>query len=265
MNKKPALSRALQAAPGAGSEVAAAALNRRPPRQRPARLLAALLLAVAGAGVAGQTPPAGTADPLEGGWLERLQEKLDRTRSFRARFTQEYEPRAFSRRQTEGGTVVFLRPGRIRWDYEWPEPKLALCDGAQAWIYLPDEKRAEVEPLEALGDDAPAVQILLGRWRLRDRFRLEAVSRAQGEITLHLVPEPAVEAVKAVRIALVEADLTLRAVETEEAGGNLLRYRFEGWEDGVPVSEAVFRFEPPAGVEVAVGEGARPSSRSARP
>lgn len=205
--------------------------------------------------------PGAPAAEAEGGWLERLQRRLDGIRSFRARFVQEYEPRAFSRRQVEGGTVAFQRPGRMRWDYEWPEEKLALCDGERVWIYYPGEKRAEVERLAGLGEEAPAAQILLGRWRIAERFRLQAVARRDGEVTLHLEPAREMGGLRAVRLTVSEGDLTLRALEAEEEGGNILRYRFEGWREGEPLPDRLFWFEPPEGVSVAGEPGGGPAGR----
>jgi len=184
------------------------------------------------------------------GWLQRLQDRLDSLQSFRATFVQEYEPRAFSRRQRESGTVHFQKPGKMRWDYDFPETKLALSDGQRVWIYYPREHRADVELLARLGDSAPAVQILMGRWRLRERFRLQSLERHESEVTLNLVPREQEAAVRAVRITVREPDLALRVLEAEEPGGNLLRYRFEDWQEGIEISADLFRFTPPPGTRV---------------
>jgi outer membrane lipoprotein carrier protein len=200
-------------------------------------------------------PPAAPSE--EGNWLARVQARLDRIETFRARFTQEFEPRAFSRRQREGGAVEFRRPGKMRWDYEWPEPKLALSDGARAWVYYPEEKRAEVQRLADLGEEAPAVQLLLGRWRLPERFRLEGLARRAGEVTLHLRPDPPIAGIVALRVSVAEEGLALRGVEAEEPGGNLLRYRFEDWREGGVIADERFHFTPPPGVRV-TGEAGAP-------
>jgi outer membrane lipoprotein carrier protein len=205
-----------------------------------------------------EAPPAAApaAAAAQGDWLVRVQARLDRVESFRARFTQEFEPRAFSRRQSEGGVVEFRRPGRMRWEYEWPEPKLALSDGARAWVYYPEERRAEVQRLAELGEEAPAVQLLLGRWRLPERFRLEGLARRQGEVTLHLRPEPPMAGIAALRVSVADDRLDLRGVEVEEPGGNVLRYRFEEWLEGAAIPEERFRFTPPRGVKVEGQSGA---------
>jgi len=210
-----------------------------------AALLVCLWVA-GGAAAAAQEPLA--AAPLQppGGWLERLQKRLDGIRSFKARFTQEYEPRGFGRRQREGGTVLFRKPGKMRWEYEWPEKKLAVTDGRKAWVYYPDEKRLEVDALAEIEEGTPALQLLLGRWKLLERFRLDGISRREdAEVTLHLTPEPAIEVLHALRITLRESDLTLLGVEAEEPGGNLLRYRFEAWAEGAEWDEELFKFSTP--------------------
>ncbi len=138
----------------------------------------------------------------------------------------------------------------MRWDYDFPETKLALSDGQRVWIYYPREHRVDVELLARLGDSAPAVQILMGRWRLRERFRLQSLERHESEVTLNLVPREQEAAVRAVRITVRESDLALRVLEAEEPGGNLLRYRFEDWQEGIEISADLFRFTPPPGTRV---------------
>lgn len=220
--------------------------NREVPITRPQhdrRLLLVLSLLTLAAG-------SGSARGATEGWLQRLQDKLDSLQTFRATFVQEYEPRAFSRRQRESGTVHFQKPGKMRWEYEFPETKLALSDGQRVWIYYPQERRAEVGLLDQLGDSSPAVQILMGRWRLRERFRVQSLERKGSEVTLNLVPREQEAVVKAVRITVREPDLALTVLEAEEPGGNVLRYRFEDWQEGIETSADFFLFTPPPGTRV---------------
>ncbi|MCZ6778888.1 MAG: outer membrane lipoprotein carrier protein LolA [Acidobacteriota bacterium] len=213
----------------------------RPQHDRRLLLVLSLLTLAAGSG---------SARGATEGWLQRLQDKLDSLQTFRATFVQEYEPRAFSRRQRESGTVHFQKPGKMRWDYESPETKLALSDGQRVWIYYPQERRADVGLLDQLGDSSPAVQILMGRWRLRERFRVQSLERKGSEVTLNLVPREQEAAVKAVRITVREPDLALTVLEAEEPGGNVLRYRFEDWQEGIETSADFFLFTPPPGTRV---------------
>src|ERR1700739_282439 len=50
--------------------------------------------------------------------------------------------------RVEAGTAYFLRPGRMRWEYESPEKNLFLVDGKYVWFYAPDDHPARGVPGE---------------------------------------------------------------------------------------------------------------------
>ena len=58
-----------------------------------------------------------------------LQAWLDGTRDLEGRFEQRIVSGAFGAGSTEKGKLALLRPGRMRWDYESPEKKVALVNG----------------------------------------------------------------------------------------------------------------------------------------
>ena len=62
---------------------------------------------------------------------------------------------------TSHGTVVFAKPGKMRWAYDDPEPSLVVSDGHWLWIY--DPAHQEVQKLAGRrrlpvgsGDPVPA-------------------------------------------------------------------------------------------------------------
>ena len=55
--------------------------------------------------------------------------------SLRAGFTESYKGLGIER--TESGTLLMLKPGRMRWDYAQPAGKLFLIDGKYALVLRP--------------------------------------------------------------------------------------------------------------------------------
>src|SRR5260370_40504032 len=39
--------------------------------------------------------------------------------------------------RSEAGVAYFAKPGKMRWEYESPEPNLYLGDGKWSWFYVP--------------------------------------------------------------------------------------------------------------------------------
>src|SRR5271154_3329395 len=63
----------------------------------------------------------------------------------------------------ESGTVYFSRPGRMRWEYESPEPKLFLVDGTNVWFYVPADHTASRAKLKESSDWRTPVALLAGK------------------------------------------------------------------------------------------------------
>src|SRR3984885_14241254 len=66
----------------------------------------------------------------------------------------------------ESGTVYFSRPGRMRWEYESPEKKLFLVDGANACFYIPADHTASRAKMKESSDWRTPLSLLVGKANL---------------------------------------------------------------------------------------------------
>ena len=88
---------------------------------------------------AGSRNPAGknTATPI----LRRFEERYRDASSLAATFLERYQENGRVVR-VEAGEAYFLRPGKMRWDYEAPEKNTFLVDGKYVWFYSPSDHTA---------------------------------------------------------------------------------------------------------------------------
>src|SRR5271168_1938419 len=63
----------------------------------------------------------------------------------------------------ESGTVYFSHPGRMRWEYESPEPKLFLVDGTNVWFYVPADRTASRAKMKESSDWRTPIALLVGK------------------------------------------------------------------------------------------------------
>lgn len=147
------------------------------------------------------------------------------------------------------GTVVFAKPGRMRWSYEEPEPSLVVSDGETLWLY--DPTRAEVQRMEVSSGfvSGAAIQFLLGQGDMRRDFEVRAVDCGSDSAELELVPRADATYEK----LRVEAELPsgqLRRTTVFDLVGNVTEVEFEDVRTNQSPDPGVFRFDPPEGVEV---------------
>jgi outer membrane lipoprotein carrier protein len=182
--------------------------------------------------------------------------------------------------QVESGTVYFSRPGRMRWEYESPEAKLFVSDGKTVWFFVPADRTATRAPVKESSDWRTPLAWLTGKAKLSqlcDRIGISGTPPAQsGHVVLICIPRGSKPLPKSSPLAaaaqdgmldpapwydrvLLEVDPSsgeLADVRVLQPGGVELEFRFGQWQEGLPVEEAMFRFQPPPGVTVLDESGA---------
>ena len=182
---------------------------------------------------------------------QRVDDHYNRLRSLKAQFTESYEGMGIKR--TESGTLLLLKPGRMRWDYSSPAGKLFLLDGTNAWFYTQGDPQVQRLAAKQLDDLRSPLRFLLGHTKLEKELdNLTIAPAADGQFTLTGVPKGAEKRVSRVAVTAT-ADGAITGIEIEEIDGALTRFTFAGEEPNAPVTPGEFRFTPPAGVPVVDG------------
>ncbi len=171
--------------------------------------------------------------------------------SLRADFTETYQGPGINR--TESGTLWLKRPGKMRWDYRQPRPKVFISNGKDAWFYVPGERQARKMPVKKLDDLRSPLQYLLGKTKLEKEF--QGLSLAPDvpplnpdDTVLRGVPKGMNDRISQVLLEISPNKQIVRIV-IEEVDGSRTEFRFDNQRQNVEVSEQQFRFTPPPGVE----------------
>jgi outer membrane lipoprotein carrier protein len=211
-------------------------------------LPAVLALAQAAAPAA----PAPSADAeLARGVLRRVEEHHARTSDLVARFSQSYRSGMLGREVVERGVVSIKRPGRMRWEYKDPEPKLFVSDGKTFYFYVPADRQVIVS--EQDDERSLAARLLSGRGGLTDEFAASMEEPLEeGVMRVKLVPRHEQPDVQKAFVD-VEPSGRIRGILLEDVQGNRTRFRFESVRENTGVRDEQFRFVVPQGVEVIRG------------
>jgi outer membrane lipoprotein carrier protein len=179
---------------------------------------------------------------------QRVDRHYNQLHSLRAGFSESYE--GLGIRRTESGTMLLLKPGRMKWEYSQPAGKLFLLDGKYAWFYSRGDSQVQRIPANKLDDMRSPLRFLLGHTQLeRELNHLTLASAANGHFTLTGQPKGQEKRVRQLKL-IVTADGTILSLEVEETDGALTRFTFTGEQPNAPVPAGVFHFTPPAGVPV---------------
>lgn len=183
------------------------------------------------------------------------------TKSLAAIFFEKYSAGGANLR-AESGRVYFSKPGRMRWDYDSPEKKLFLVDGKNVWYYVPADHTASRTSIKESDDWRTPLALLAGKVKLErlcgslrlsdslDSTDPEQRPSQPGDSVLVCSPRKGDEDV--FRQLLLEVNDLGQSVRVtiRQPGEIETEFRFGDWKENIPIDEAKFHFEPPAGVAI---------------
>jgi outer membrane lipoprotein carrier protein len=179
---------------------------------------------------------------------QRVDRHYNQLHSLKAGFSESYE--GLGMKRTESGTLLLLKPGRMKWEYSEPAGKLFLLDGKYAWFYSRGDSQVQRIPARQLDDLRSPLRFLLGHTELEKELTgLTLAPAPNGHYALSGQPKGQEQRVARLTLT-VTADGTITGIEIEEADGALTRFIFTAEQPNVAIPAAAFHFTPPAGVPV---------------
>lgn len=182
----------------------------------------------------------------------QLEAFVSGSRNLSASFEQRsYDPQGFEG-DSSSGSLALARPNRFRWDYLEPEAQHIVADGDNIWIHDVELEQVSVRP-QAAEDQQSPLSFLLDPAALEEQYRVEEPGEDEGQVWLLLLP--LAEEANFAEVLLGFRDEELRTMRMTDQLGQRTEILFRGWQRNQPLADSLFRFVPPAGVDL-VGEAA---------
>jgi outer membrane lipoprotein carrier protein len=220
------------------------------------RVLACIVLAwsvVVAPGVAQQQSAAELA--------QALQTKYNGVRDFSADFVHTYTGGVLKKQITEKGRLLIKKPGRMRWDYTFPEPKQFVSDGVKVYSYIPADKQVIVGTVPKDESASTPALFLTGKGDLTRDFTASTGEVPAGSLpgtrALKLVPRRPQPDYDWLVLLVAPGSLTLRGMVTADSQGGTSVFSFSNLKENVGLADSEFTFRMPRGVDVITDAGAR--------
>jgi outer membrane lipoprotein carrier protein len=199
-------------------------------------------------GASAPLSPGQVSPPTAHDLAQRVDRRYNQLHSLKADFSESYEGLGIKR--AESGTLMMMKPGRMKWEYSTPAGKLFLLDGQSAWFYSRGDSQVQRIPAKELDDLRSPLRFLLGRTQLEKELNnLKLAAAPNGLLTL--TGQPKGQEKRVARLTLtVTADGAIVAIEVEETDGAQTRFTFTGEVPNPAIPAGEFRFTPPPGVPV---------------
>ncbi len=209
-----------------------------------ATLGAALGLTSSGAAWA-QGAAAMSADAI----ADRVQAFYDTAKTFQAHFKQRYTIYAYNRTKDSSGSVVFAKPGKMRWTYT-NNGNVVVSDGKEIKIYERENKQMYLQKVNKTQYPA-ALAFLMGNGSLKQSFSLTTLDPAKlqfpGGYVLLGTPKDPTPAYQKILFYIDAKTFQVRRVLLIDAQKNRNRFDFVSARVNENVAPKEFNFSPPPG------------------
>jgi outer membrane lipoprotein carrier protein len=181
------------------------------------------------------------------GSIEKLKAFAEQTQSARATFTQTVRDKDGTNVQTTTGKLVFMRPGKFRWEYEKPYQQTIVGDGQKLWVYDKDLNQVTVKKQEGGLGSSPAA-LLAGSNDIEQYYNVDAKGIKGGLDWLEAYPRDPDTMFEKVRMGF--KGNSLDTMELYDHLGQVTAIRFGKIERNPKLAPSLFSFTPPAGADV---------------
>ncbi len=187
--------------------------------------------------------------------VDKIQKKYEQITDFHAGFSQEAEVKALNKVQKAEGEVWFKKPGKMRWNYYSPAKDEIISDGNTLWYYNQEEKQVIETPLSKVSDTETTSTLLSGLGNIKELFDVsfanaDGLGAGAGSYLLDLKPKTEEESYNKVTIAVDKNTMLVNTMYLYDPFGNLTTVNLTNISIDKGVSDSLFVFNVPAGVEV---------------
>ena len=188
--------------------------------------------------------------------ISQIQKTYDTIKEIQASFVQESVVKSWNAQQVQKaqGKVFFKKTGKMFWDYQEPVPQQIISDGNTLWFYEPEDKQVTVTTVGEGFQTQISADLLNGKAQLKRDFEVTEITSTTegntGKLVLQLIPRSPQHNLNKVILRLDKKTFLIYQTEVYDLFDNLTRITFSQIQIDTKLTDALFTFTPPPGVEI---------------
>ena len=201
---------------------------------------------------------AGQNELTTAGVVARVQKAYEETRDFQAKFRQVYISRRTHQREETAGSISYLRPGRMRWDYTEGQSKSFVVNSDTLWVADHEEKVVQISEKFRTSSLSTAITFLWGEGKLENDFHLKLIREQSldrgisigDRYCLELTPKREGEEFDALYFMISKDEFQVQESVLYDLVGNINHIVYAEQKRNQGLAETLFQFQPPEGWRV---------------
>jgi outer membrane lipoprotein carrier protein len=183
--------------------------------------------------------------------LEGIQSRYQDTQSFSASFKEDLNTVGAAKRE-RSGTVYFMKPGKMRWNFESPDTETIVSDGTTMYNYDPDLDQVVETPLKQAIASSSAAAFLLGVGKLEHDFNASLGPATADTQQVTLVPKAGGNQIE---LTVDSTNYDIKGLTLKDQLGNTTAISFSDIKRNTPFSDSMFAFKVPQGADIVTAPG----------
>lgn len=179
--------------------------------------------------------------------LSQLETFIFKIDTYKANFEQTLYDEDSEPLQRSVGSLQLKRPGRFVWTYTEPEEQQIIADGLRLWMYDKDLEQVTVNSIDERVAGTP-LALLMRATPLEDSFAIEELGAVEDIDWLELTPLLESSDFEQIFVGMNKGELA--ALELRDNFGQATQIVFSEFESGIELSDELFVFKVPDGVDV---------------
>jgi outer membrane lipoprotein carrier protein len=184
----------------------------------------------------------------------KIQKKYQEIADFHADFTQEATVKALNKVQKSDGEVWFKKPGKMRWNYYEPFKDEIVSDGKTLWFYNVEDKQVIESALDSVSGTETTSTLLSGLGSIKNLYKTSFSDskefQSDGNYLIDLRPKVEGEDYNKVTLSINKNTMMVDTIYLYDPFGNLTKVKLKDIQVDKGVSDSLFDFKVPSGVEV---------------
>jgi outer membrane lipoprotein carrier protein len=177
--------------------------------------------------------------------LKGVEDRYNQIQTLQVKYTERITQRG--RTRSDSGTLYLRKKGKMRWEYA--SGMLFISDGKFIYSYYPEEHRAEKMGMKESDDMKAPLAFLLGEVDFKRDFGEYRSKPLDDGALITALPKSDKFPYTEVTF-LIAPDSAIRRLEVKLQTSDLMVFTFESEKKNPLLSDALFQFTPPKGVEL---------------
>lgn len=182
----------------------------------------------------------------------RLQETYEKTKSLSADFRQVTTMQGSARKRLGSGTVVILKPGRIRWDYKTPDIQVLVSDGKKFSMYFAKAEQMVVRSIDEYLRSDVTYSFFSGLGNIIKDFNVlpPDLEGEEGTYGLKLIPKKVHPQVDYLHVWVAEDTFLIERMQIVDQFGTVTDLYYKNITINQEIDPTIFSFVPPPDTEI---------------